>query len=222
MLFLSLVLVLSAHAGNGNVVGNGGNSVTCMAPFGTSPSFVQGQSILDLAEGETYVHFHYQKLLSLRQLPLEQGFARALSMFLSRSAFERTQLALRFHNFKEEVTWEPAGLMPLLTFSRLQLKGCLIHQAAVQYGPAVASPSDPLKLSLSLPIWQRLTTDLRVALLFHEFLLKDRLLMQGACSTNQIRELVGFLLSDEAVAASNSDWSFELAKSCHKDPGGRD
>jgi hypothetical protein len=222
LLLLSLALSLFAHAGNGNVVGNGGNSVICMAPSGDSSVFVQRQSILDIAEGETYFQLHYKHLLSLRQLPLETGFARALALFLSHSDFERTQLALRMRNFKQEVTWAPMGLLPLFTFSRLQLHGCTVHQAAIQYGPAEASPSDPLQLSLSLPIWQSLTTDLRVALLFHEFLLKDRLLMQGACSVDQIRELVGFLLSDEALAASASDWNFELARSCHKDPGGRD
>jgi len=61
-------------------------------------------------------------------------------------------------------------------------------------------------------------TDQQVALLFHEFLLKDRLFQQGSCASSNVRELVAYILSDESRTQSMSDWRWTTDRDCHFDP----
>ncbi|MGZ3650685.1 MAG: hypothetical protein ACXVB9_15530 [Bdellovibrionota bacterium] len=218
MMIFALLFGLVAHAGNGNVVGNGGNTIYCPQPISNSPVYVNGRTVLDLAEGQSTRNYHYTRLLQLRGMSLDQAFPKALALFVPNSVFERSQLAMRYQNRKQEIRFVDGELPFISTFSPLQLSGCSIQQAAVQYGQEHPSPDDPLDLALSRRIWNGLSVDLQVALLFHEFLMKDHLLMQGACTVNNIRELTGFVLSDESLKVSPSDWRFEIDRNCQPDP----
>jgi hypothetical protein len=218
MMIFALLFGLVAHAGNGNVVGNGGNAIYCPQPISNSSIYVNGRTILDLAEGQAFRNYHYSRLLQLRGLSLEQAFPKAVALFVPKSVFESYQLGLRFQNRKKEFQFVDGELPFLSTFSPLQLSGCSLQQAAVQYGKEFPSPNDPLDLALSRSIWNGLSVDLQVALLFHEFLMKDHLLMQGGCTVNNIRELTGFVLSDESLNYSAGDWGFEVNKNCVPDP----
>jgi hypothetical protein len=217
MPILTFLFAAYALAGNGNVVGNGGAVVHCPAPHARSEVFFGDVALLDLAEGKDY-GYHYRKLAELRALPLAEAFPRAVSLFLARSAFYSARFRQRFLDRELNTRW--AAELPFLgAWSPwLEARGCRVRQAAIQYGAENPSPEDSLALVLATPVWKGLAPDQQAALLFHEFFLKDRLFQQGSCAVNNVRHLTAYVLSDEALAATASDWEFETNRNCHLDP----
>jgi hypothetical protein len=221
ILALSAFVAASASfADNGHVVGNGGNSVVCPADVSRSEIFRGGTTILDLIEGQTYDGLHFHGLSALRKLPLERAFPQAVATFLRNSFFEQNQFRSRFAN-RATNTRFVAHLPSLGVFSPgVQARGCSLKQAAIQYGSEQPSPLEEISLEISAPLWNSFTTDQQVALLFHEYLLKDRLVQEGPCAVDGVRHLTAYVLSDEGLAATPSNWSFELSHDCSRpDPG---
>jgi hypothetical protein len=221
VILLQIILSLNlAHArNNGNVVGNGGNTVTCPQSVATSEIFSRQMTVLDLLEGQLLQSHSYKKLAGFRGQSLEQAFPQAVRMFLPYALWERGQFIGRFALRAQQMHFSPNDLPALSSISfYAQSLGCTIQQAAIQYGSAQPIPVEDLYLDVSAKIWNAMQTDQKIALLFHEYLLKDRLLMQGGCAVNNIREITGFILSDEAGAVSQSDWQYETNQSCMQDP----
>ena len=217
--FLSFLLAAQfALAGNGHVIGNGGNTVTCPSNPMDSIFLPKTTTVLDLMEGRVFYNYHYKKLSQLSGQTLETAFPLAVRTFLPLSSWEQIQFLNRFSKRAKQTFFVTEDL-PLLSnnssiFLFAESLNCEIQQAAIQYGPQNPSPEDPLELKISKKIWETLQTDQKIALLFHEYLLKDRILSEGACAVQDIRDLIAFILSDESTQISPQAWRQTLDRQC--------
>lgn len=219
---LTAILALPNAWAGGYGQGNGGNTVVCAGARGEKSPFVNGQTLLDLGEGAVGRGLTYKTLASLRGLSLKDAFARSLKIY-----FSRVPEIAQFHAnaFRRQKIEFFDGEMNLLPGSRSPYFGreCRIRQAAVQWLPTVPWGEGPLRISRQ--VWNgdrgapALSTDLKVALLVHEFMLRVLRLRTGSCSYQHLRGATAFALSDQALTVSFDVWSKEVLPFCGRDIG---
>jgi hypothetical protein len=221
-MILSLLFVASlAHAGNGHVIGNGGNTVSCPESSRQGQGiFWKGRAVLDVYEGRFGTHLHYAQLTRFRGQPLTQAFPEAVRLFLRHSPWRQGEFMDRFAKRPRQMHFIEETL-PVRSYSwRAFFSGCQVEQVAMQYTPWPPNPNDELYLKVSAPLWRSLPTDQQVALLFHEYILKDHVVSEGTCAYGSLSQIVGYILSDEGSKAALGDWSAETNFHCYSAPDG--
>lgn len=215
MLLSKIILLLTtAWGGNGYVVGNGGNTVTC-PPSVSGEIFSQQTAVLDVFEGKFGQGLSYTKLVSFRSQPLEIAFPKAVAVFLKHSPWRTQQVMGRFANRSQNLRFV-SGELPLKNSSlNAALRGCTVEQAAIQYTNIPITADAELKIDVSQSIWNGMGTDQKIALLMHEYILKDYLFSEGICAHSAIHNKVGFVLSDEAVRSNQGDWNTRAEFHCY-------
>lgn len=193
--------------GNGNVVGNGGNVGQCEAG---------GRwKLLDLIEAGRDRGFHYTQLERYRGQNWERAFTAIVARYLRPAPATQRRLLELFRHRRAQMNFVKNGL-PL--YSSGSLDGtCRVQQAAIQYTGSVLSGS-AVDLQISAPVWSVLDSDQRAALLLHEYLISTRLFEDGGCVTGEVRGLVAFVLSDEALAMAPGDWQIVFGRQCSDFP----
>lgn len=204
LLFLTLFLTITQAQAGGYTQGNGGHVVVCNGSSPT-PHFSGGLTLLDLYEGFSLYGFTYRHLSGLRNLSLPEAFEAAVTPYE-----EDPALSVHLPLFKQwfqqrdgEITFHSA--LPLWpgSFTHAPLKsGCRVEQAIVQYLPTRVGLDTSGRLDISKKFWAdepRKQSDLKVALLVHEYLYRRMWLNTPRCAQSHVRYLTAFFLSDQAL-----------------------
>lgn len=196
---------LWAAPGGGNVVGNGGLIVACAS----------GTEVLDIFAGRGQ-GYHYKNLEALRSLDTPTAFKKAVRLFLKNRAWNANRLEWRFGRLNQTTRFIATDVDQTGAFSiDANLRGCAAKRVAVQYGSRFPLENEDIRLVVAANDWSRLGADQKVALLFHEYLLKDYLFQSNQnCVYGDIQRIVGFILSDEALRLSPGDWSWTVDFRC--------
>lgn len=209
LLLLALLFAspLSAARAGGYDHENGGNLLACSRAGEPGRTDV---TLLDLFEGRRS-GLTFENLRRQRGRTLERAFPSVVASALRRNRevadlfrawFARRDADLRFFD----------GPLPRISHrSPYGLPaGCRLEQAAVQ--TLLPFPSPANRIAIDRSIWSGtagrapLATDLKVALLFHEYVLRWQDLISGPCSLARVREITAFLLSDQGASASDERW----------------
>lgn len=209
MLLIKLSFLLSsAFAGNGYVVGNGGETVICSSATQNYEILYNKSAVLDVFEGSVYWSFHYKKLSAFRGQPLEQAFPVAVRDFFKRSPGAANQFLKYFSQFSKGVFLvEDSKLEDLHVWAPIaSLHGCSVVQAAMQYAEGPGQLVKPLRIEIKKSLWKSLPTDQKIALLIHEYLEAWYFQVKGPAINFGVRDSVAFFLSDQAAAVPMTEW----------------
>ena len=206
MMMIKLLFVLnSVFAGNGNVVGNGGFIVACPG-HQSSEIFSNGIAFYDLYEDAGPQDATFKHLRSFRSLKFEEAFPQAVNLFLRHDPSRRERMLQRFSRFSRQTRFSNEDLDGVLPSWKVFSNNCEVKQAAVQYGHTLPRIDEPMNLVIVKKIWNRLTTDQKIALIFHEYLVKDYIFAENmrfsyawVLSTNRD------LLSDQGLQRNGSN-----------------
>lgn len=219
ILFLLSMAHGRAGGDNGNVAGNGGGIIVCPDKR-TSDIFANGIAIYDVYEGKKTFNLTYKTLASFRSQNFEQAFNSAVSRFLKRDPWRASQIKENFGKRHSQIKMihEDMGFGDVSWWALWE--GCDMRRAAMQYGPRVPSPVVVLNLEISSDIWNGggqypgLTTDQKIALLFHEYFMKDYLFVEGTCAYSLIHVLVSYVLSDQGLSDPDPKWREQVSRRC--------
>lgn len=199
LLTAALISLAAVAAGAGTYgLGNGGHGLEC-SPAPANPVFQRGMTLLDLYEGSAVYRRTYRDLSSLRGLSLETAFNRALRMFFREEPFrmQRSGFAAWFARLGKEAlfvdhlpTWSGTFLSPIP-------RECVIRQGVVQVLPRRLGTESPGKLMIARDVWNEFSTDLKVAILMHEYVYRHLALSNPGCGHSNVRRVTGILLADE-------------------------
>lgn len=198
---LTFVFALSIAAGASAGtygLGNGGHVLKCR-PAPTGSIFHRGMTLLDLYEGSAFYGQTYRGLASLRGLPLETAFARALKTYFRDEPFrmQRGKFAVWFARFEKEALFKNRLSPQGGTFLSPIPHQCRLHQGVVQTLPRLVAIESPGKLEIAMPVWRSFSTDLKVAILMHEYVYRHLALSNPGCGHSHVRRVTGILLADE-------------------------
>lgn len=212
--FLAIFLSSATAFGGGYISNNGGHLVRC-APGSTAASRYGERTILDLYEGRRLYGFTYERLRSLRGLPLERAFPRAMRIFFddAQGRLVRTLYLEWFRARDREFVlrdrlplWEGSA-----SWARLA-PGCSLEQGLVQFLPRRVGAGSNFRLWAAADAWGpgpgALPSDLKVAFLVHEYFYRQLWLIRKNCALANIRALTAATLSDQALEGAVSPWSF--------------
>lgn len=219
ILFLALVLAsISSQARHegGSVVENGGSYVECKSELSKDIS-VNNIAVLDIFEGVVGQNLHYTKLAEFRGMPLAQAYPAAIAKFFARDT-NQDMMYSHFERFRNQIEFTDDRLLPDLRIKSevAEKKSCAVKQLAVQYIPFPAEPGADIKILIARNIWSSLETDQKVALLIHEFYEAIYYQIIGPCIYTEVRDRVGFILSDEALALSDREFQRQNRFKCTK------
>lgn len=192
---------------NGHVIPNGGDVVVCPASAATSEIFAaDGKALLDIFEIKSSYRYTYRRLAKYRALDLETAFPRAVDEFFSRAPDVQEMLLGHFADRASELRFV-AGLKRGAEWSlNAALQGCETRAIATQYNRTSAYPGAPLVIEINRDLWGRAPTDLKLALLFHEYIFGQQLNAGGDCAHTRVSLLVGTVLADNAIEMSLNEW----------------
>ena len=205
-MMIKLLFVLnSVFAGNGNVVGNGGFIVVCPS-HESSEIFSNQIAFYDLYEDAGPASATFKHLRSFRSMKFDEAFPKAVNLFLRHDPERAERMLQRFSLFSRQTRFSNADLDGVMPSWKVYSNSCKAQQAAVQYGHTHPRLDEPMDLVIVKKIWDRLATDQKIALLFHEYLVKDYVFAENmhfsyawVLSTNR------HLLSDQGLQESGSN-----------------
>lgn len=192
---------------------NGGNLLVCPRAGGPGRASV---ALLDLFEGRRS-GLTFEGLRRHRGRALESAFPSVVASALRRNR-EVADLFLSWFARRDAELLFVEGPLPRISHrSPYRLPaGCRLEQAAVQTLFPFPSPANRIRLDRS--IWfgtsgrAPLATDLKVALLFHEYVLRWQDMIWGPCSQARVRAITAFLLSDQSPSVPDSRWRHVISE----------
>ena len=218
--FISLVAALvvsfasTVSFGNGSVVGNGGNLVTC-PPHSRDPEtiFDGSEAVLDLFDGASYSSFHYARLRELRGVNFREAVIRSAQQRLRHAPALLEFFLRQFDHFDRTTTYVPKFSRGSVFSPVASAKGCQVRRIAIQYSPRLATLQSPIELFISRDDWlgkeskSGIPADQKVALIFHEYLLRYLWVIgDPSCAYRIAPDIVAFVLSDESLGVSEDQW----------------
>lgn len=198
LVLLSLAPLGAFARGGGDYgPGNGGDVVTCRNARGELTSV----ELLDLYEART--RWGLEKQLGPASLSLEEKVALLLQR-LERRLPEDAQLFRGwFKTFFEEAQLLPGvQLVDVPDSNHIALpSGCAIEQIAIQREPEFSREK---RYTLSLDLWNSLTTDGKAALVLHELIYRQGI-RNGAQNSRAVRYVNALLVSDQFSALNDCE-----------------